>query len=90
MLKDNVDYKVAGYKNTWSVIDRDFGYVLLENNYWGDETCYLVVKEDAEVVEDEYHRKSTGETVIYNTIITTEIFETYDGIEICLEDEGIL
>ena len=36
MLKDNVSYKVQGYTNKWSVIDRYKGFALLENETYGD------------------------------------------------------
>ena len=89
MLRKEVEYKVEGYLNKWSIIDTYNGYSLLENSTWGDETCYLVVDNNVEVVDKEYTKRSSGEKVIIPTIMTV-VCETFDGIEIALEDEGIL
>lgn len=88
-VKENIDYKVKGYYNKWSVIDTYRDYVLLENNTFGDETCYLVVRKNDNVKELEYTKKSTGEKVILPTIMEV-VCETFDGIEIALEDEGLI
>lgn len=88
-VKKGIDYKVKGYYNKWSVIDVHKGYALLENNTYGDETCYLVVRTNSNVQELEYTKKSTGEKIMLPTIMEV-ICETYDGIEIALEDEGII
>lgn len=92
-IKKGIDYKVTGYSNKWSVIDTYtcvFGrYALLENNTYGDETCYLVVNMDMNVINKEYTKKSTGEKVVLPTIIGVTC-ETYDDIITALEDEGIL
>lgn len=89
MLKKEIEYKVDGYYNKWSIIDTYRNYSLLENTHWGDETCYLVVDNNVEVVNKEYTKRSTGEKVIIPTIKTI-ICETFDGIIVALEDEGIL
>lgn len=88
-VKKGIDYKVKGYYNKWSVIDTYESYALLENSTYGDETCYLVVRINNNVKELEYTKKSTGEKVVLPTIMEV-ICETYDGIEIALEDEGII
>ena len=88
-VKENIDYKVKGYFNKWSVIDTFKGYALMENNTYGDETCYLVVRINDNVQELEYTKKSTEEKIILPTIMEV-ICETYDGIETALEDEGII
>ena len=52
--KELKSIKIPGYRNTWSEIDRaivDFGshksdYRLMENDEYGDETCYLVITPD--------------------------------------------
>ena len=88
-VKKGIDYKVKGYYNKWSVIDIYKGYALLENNLYGDETCYLVVRINNNVQELEYTKKRTGEKVMLPTIMDV-VCETYDGIEITLEDEGII
>lgn len=63
--------EIPGYTDTWGAIDGLFlnnkTYYLMENDEWGDETCYLVITPDFK-----------------------EIYETYDDIETCLIDEGIL
>lgn len=89
MIKEGIDYKVAGYTNRWSVIDKCKGWVLLENNTYGDETCYIVTRENQKANDKKYKSKATGEIVMIPTIIG-KVYETYDGIWQCLEDEGIL
>ena len=89
MLSKEIEYKVDGYYNRWSVIDTYNGYSLLENSTWGDETCYLVVKNNVEVVDKEYVKRSSGEKVMIPTIMEV-VCETFDDIEVALEDEGIL
>lgn len=88
-VQKNIDYKVKGYYNKWSVIDTYKGYALMENNTYGDETCYLVVKVKDNVQYKEYTKKSNGEKIVLPTIMKV-VCETYDGIEIALEDEGII
>ena len=88
-VKKNVDYKVKGYYNKWSVIDTYRHYALLENNTYGDETCYLVVDMNNNVEELEYTKKSTNEKIMLPTIMSV-VCETYDGIEIALTDEEII
>lgn len=88
MLQKNIDYKVKDYTNRWSIINTHEGYGLLENNTYGDETCYLVVKLDQEPALLRYKR-SDGSTIQLPTILHV-VCETYDGIEIALEDEGLI
>lgn len=91
MISWDVDYKVNGYYNTWAVVDEltliskgvEHTYVLLENTKYGDETCYLVLNKYTNVIEDE-----AGTFIILNELENT--FETFDDIETCLNDEGIL
>lgn len=88
-LKNEKRIKVVGYEGYWSVIDDHKGYVLLEHNTFGDETCYLVFK-----AKDFFWQERTlrnGETITVPCIpLSTTIFETYDDITTCLEDEGII
>ena len=88
MLRKEVEYKVNGYYNRWTIIDTYKNYSLLENTSWGDETCYLVVDNDVEVIDKEYTNKSTNRKVIIPTIKTI-ICETFDGIITALEDNDI-
>lgn len=88
-IQKNINYKVNGYYNKWSVIDIYKGYALLENNTWGDETCYLVAKVKDNVQNKEYTKKSNGEKIVLPTIIKV-LCETFDGLEIALEDKGII
>lgn len=88
-VQKNINYKIKGYTNKWTVIDTYKSYALMENNTYGDETCYLVVKIENNVQEKEYTKKSTGEKVILPTIMEV-LCETFDGLEIALEDEGII
>ena len=90
ILKKARKIKVENYIGLWSVIDDLNGYVLLEHNTYGDETCYLVAKANDFTLKD-FIKKSTEEKVKIPFLPeTATIFETYDGIEICLEDEGII
>ena len=87
-LKRGVDYKVEGYTNKWSIVDEAFGFVPLENNTYGDETCHLVVRKNI-VAKDKEYTKRNGEKVVLPTI-TSRVHATYDWIRQCLEDEGII
>lgn len=78
--------KVKGYRGTWSVIDECDAWtdidvmtrwLMLEHNYYGDETCYLVIEDTAVNWKP-------------NNVYEGIVFETFDGIETCLEDEGII
>ena len=62
---------------------------LLENCTYGDETCYLLVRNDVEVIDREYTKRSNGEKIVLPTI-TKVIAETYDGIYTALEDECLI
>ena len=88
MIQRNKDYKVEGYTNRWSVIDTYHGFALLENNTYGDETCYLVVKQDAKVEEKTYTKRN-GEKITLPTIMET-VCETYDDLITALEDECLI
>lgn len=53
-MKDYENLKLEGYTNKWSAIDsmevKNKVYYLMENNTWGDETCYLVIDENKNVI----------------------------------------
>lgn len=82
-LKAEKLIKVATYTGTWSVIDDYNGYVLLEHNTWGDETCLLVAKAK-DFIWKEFTIKSTGEKILLPYFETT--YETYDDIRTALDD----
>ena len=46
--------KIKGYKKTWSVFDSaevdGAEYLIFENDYWGDETCYLVCRVEGDAL----------------------------------------
>lgn len=90
-IVEGKDYKVKGYTNEWSVIavDEIEGYVLLENNTWGDETCYLVapIFDNVEVIK---LTGKNGERGFEFLEIQNILCETFDGLEIALYDEGII
>ena len=48
------DIKINGFMDKWSSIDsmiiNNKTYYLMENNSWGDETCYLIINENKEVI----------------------------------------
>ena len=82
-LKAEKRIKVKDYIGAWSVIDDLNGYVLLEHNTYGDETCYLVVKA-SDFEWKEFTKKSTGEKVLLPYF--SDAYETYDDIETALDD----
>lgn len=53
-MKDYENLKLEGYTNKWSAIDemivKNKTYYLMENNTWGDETCYLVIDENKNII----------------------------------------
>ena len=57
---------VKGYKGKWNAVDeRTTGgvtYYFMEHDYYGDETCYLVINREQTVVIDTYD--SLEETLI--------------------------
>lgn len=46
--------KINGYTNTWSEFDSYGIYHIMENDIYGDETCYLVVDEQLNVICETY------------------------------------
>ena len=90
ILKKQEKIKVENYIGAWTVIDDMDGYVMLEHNTYGDETCYLVAKAEDFMWKD-FIKKSTEEKIKLAYLPeTATVFETYDGIEICLNDEGVI
>lgn len=75
MMK-GVKYSHKDYIGKWEIIGEDHGYYMLEHCTYGDETCYLVISKKARVFEGNELR--------------ARVFETYDDIETCLIDEGII
>lgn len=71
--------KLEGYRGTWYEIARmeveNIIYILLEHEQYGDETCWLVAA------------LYPGS---YDSYFLKVICETYDGLEVALEDECIL
>ena len=57
-MKEYQDLKINGYTNKWSAFDKlnynGMTYYILENNTWGDETCYLVIDENKSVICETY------------------------------------
>lgn len=89
-LKSEKNIKLANYYGCWSVIDDYRGFVLLEHNEYGDETCYLVVKA-SDFEWKEFIKKSTGEKVLLPYFSDKcSVYETYDDIVTCLEDYEVL
>lgn len=87
-VNKGIDYRVNGYTNKWSVIDSAYGYSLLENNKYGDETCYLVVRNTV-IIKDKEYTKRNGDKVILPTI-NSVVCETYEDLITALVDEGII
>lgn len=85
------EFKVKGYTNKWSIINESHGYVMLENSTWGDETNYLVIPGDAEVINRPHKRRDGNYTIIPTVELEEEkILETFDDIDTCLEDNDII
>ena len=53
-MENKQNLKIEGYIGKWSAIDTYKNYYLLENNCYGDETCYLVINEDNKVICETY------------------------------------
>lgn len=85
MLNEKTSYKVKGYTNRWSIMDTYRGYALLENETYGDETCYLVVKINAPVENKQYTRKD-GTKIMLPTIMKV-VCETYDDLITTIEQD---
>lgn len=71
--------KIEGYTGRWSAIQKleidDKVYYIFEHDYYGDETCYLVVR---------------YAVTNYTKVEIAELYETYDGLVQCLIDEEII
>lgn len=88
LLKHKRLIKVEGFNGFWSVIDDLDGYVLLEHNTHGDETCYIVAR--ARDFEYRQIRLRTNEVANVAYFSLNTIYETFDDIQTCLEDEGLI
>lgn len=66
--------KIKGYTNTWSSIDMilidNKYYYLMENDEYGDETCYLVITQDQNTIIETFDDIET--TLIDNNILKGE------------------
>lgn len=73
-LKEYQHEKINGYTGRWSALEfvalEDATYYIYEHDFYGDETCYLVVK----YVDEQ----------------PVSVYETYDNLLQCLEDEEII
>lgn len=66
--------KIKGYTNTWSsidtiLIDNEY-YYLMENDEYGDETCYLVITQSQNIIIETFDDIET--TLIDNNILKGE------------------
>lgn len=54
-MKERQNIKIEGYIGKWSAID-NYGnrYYLMEHNYYGDETCLLVIDRNNKVICETY------------------------------------
>lgn len=64
-MKEFQNVKVEGYFGKWSAFDKykkfnDVSYYILENNIYGDETCYLIVREDGFLIGETFDDIITG------------------------------
>lgn len=81
-------YRISGYTGRWGIIDKvkvnDVTYFLMENNIYGDETCYVVVTNESMGMG---YIKSCDEYLPKFNIV---VCETYDGLLQALLDEDII
>lgn len=78
--------KIEGYRNLWSAFDteeRDGSrFYIMENDTYGDETCYLVITEPD---EPKTVSLKSGGSVMY-VPESCVVCETYDDITTALDD----
>ncbi len=54
-MKEKQNVKIDGYVGKWSAIDNYKNeYFIMEHNYYGDETCYLVIDKNNKVICETY------------------------------------
>lgn len=88
----DLDYEIEGRYGTWYEIDKmkvgDDTYKLCESCDWGDEAGAIVVK----VPKTPYTVKKTplNDERVYIIPKDCEVGETFDSIDVFLEDNGIL
>lgn len=88
----DLDYEIEGRYGTWYEIDEmkvgDDSYKLYESCDWGDEAGAIVIK----VPRRPYAIKklSLSDERVYVIPKECEVCETFDSLDIALEDEGIL
>lgn len=88
----DLDYEIEGRYGTWYEIDEmkvgDDTYKLYESCDWGDEAGAIVIK----VPRRPYAIKklSLSDERVYVIPKECEVCETFDSIDVALEDEGIL
>lgn len=81
-------YRISEYTGRWGIIDKvkvnDVTYFLMENNIYGDETCYVVVTNES--IGMEYIKSRDEYLPKFNIVVC----ETYDGLLQALLDEDII
>lgn len=85
------EFKCEGYRGIYSMIDAvtwdDDVYVLLEHNWYGDETELLLAVLPRDCFKWYVVETSSGKTKKYFFISSPDILEeTYDSIDIALSD----
>ena len=83
-IREAKQIKVNNYIGSWSIIDDNGKYALLEHNTDGDETCYLVVEVDSYIMKD--FIKKSDMSIVTLPYYENVIGETYDSLDIALED----
>lgn len=53
-MKEKQNITINGYSGKWSAFDSYRNYFIMEHNYYGDETCYLVIDENDNVICETY------------------------------------
>ena len=59
-MKKKQNLKIENYTGKWSAIDKYGEYYLMEHNYYGDETCYLVIDKNNKVICETYDDITTA------------------------------
>lgn len=84
-------FKCEGYRGIYSMIDavtcNDDVYVLLEHNWYGDETALLLAVLPRDCFKWYVVETTSGKTKKYFFISSQDVLEeTYDSIDIALSD----
>lgn len=75
MVQRGLIYRVCGEAGSWQVVDEKNGYVSMMNLNFGEASCNLVVRKDADVVMN---------------MIVANGYETFFSLDEIFEDENLV